>query len=267
MDLPFVSWVCPTFHRPKLLRNLLACYLAQDYPKDKTELVILDDGYDFAQQSGDGWVLNSQKDRYPSLPDKYNALLGLCDMGTELFVVAEDDDIYLPHHTSSYVEAWRRNGDPIAFIKPSKILSAYTGEVKEQGGAGRFHASIGLSRSLVELTGGWVKTKAADFDQQLMRLCINSVKTIIDPCESSTPSYCFRYGSTQAYHGQHFMRGSDDEEWYDRVPRVVGNGDLLLTPEFDHETRMVFQSHSTLKIDPAPTQTRRYPHGLLGGSQ
>ena len=67
---------------------------------------------------------------------------------------------------------------------------------------------------------------------------------IADPCRIAPPSYCFRYGSTQAYHGQHFMRSADDEEWYDRVPRRPGNRDLILHPEFDDETRAVYAAHS-----------------------
>ena len=31
------------------------------------------------------------------------------------------------------------------------------------------------------------------------------------------PSYIFRWGQTNAYHGQAFMRGPEDQGWYERV--------------------------------------------------
>jgi hypothetical protein len=32
-----------------------------------------------------------------------------------------------------------------------------------------------------------------------------------------SPSWNFRWGQTNAYHGQAFMRGPDDEGWYERL--------------------------------------------------
>lgn len=51
-ELPFISCVCPTYKRPHMLRNSLACFLAQDYPKDRCELIILDDAGQYRSQSG-----------------------------------------------------------------------------------------------------------------------------------------------------------------------------------------------------------------------
>jgi hypothetical protein len=32
-----------------------------------------------------------------------------------------------------------------------------------------------------------------------------------------SPSWIFRWSQTNAYHGQAFMRGPEDEGWYERV--------------------------------------------------
>ena len=103
MVQPFVSCLCPTYHRPKLLANAVACFLAQDYPAERRELIIVDDAQEFAPQIGQGWQLVSLSRRFQSLPEKYNALAGLAE--GEVFVVWEDDDIYLPHHISAHVNA------------------------------------------------------------------------------------------------------------------------------------------------------------------
>lgn len=249
MELPFVSCLCPTFHRPKLLANALACFLAQDYPAHRRELVIIDDGNDFhfgetlrhmQRQHGTTVRGVTLSERYANLPAKFNTL-GRMAQG-DILVVWEDDDIYLPHHISSHVDVIFT--EKLAFSKPSRILSTYTGNVITEDATGRFHASIAFTRGLFQKTGGWPLTKRADFDQQCMAVMNAAAAVTVDPCQSGPPSYVFRYGSTQAYHGQHFMRSPDDEEWYDRVPRQPGNRDLILYPEFDAETKAVYASHS-----------------------
>lgn len=257
--LPYVSCLCPTFHRPQLLANALACFFAQDYPADRMELVILDDGNDFAESpisfNAPAWSLFSDRNRYPSLPAKFNEMVRrYSSPEATVFLVWEDDDVYLPHHVSSHVAAlqemqnapdpfdWRRL---VAYSKPSRVLSTYTGTPETEGAAGRFHASIAFTLQLFLKTGGWPVTKRADFDQQwLARLAqgAGDARTV-DPCTIAPPSYCFRYGTTQAYHGQHFMRGGEDETWYDRVPHNPGNRNLMLRAQFDAETLAVYRSH------------------------
>jgi len=250
MELPFVACLCPTFHRPKLLANALACFLAQDYPADRRGLMILDDGLDFASTDNrthpGGWEIISSDFRFPTLPEKFNAAANLargCWPKTEIFVVWEDDDIYLPHHISAHVNAMLTTG--AHYSKPSTVLSTYPGHVVAENATGRFHASLAFSTTAFNRVGGWPATRRADFDQQLIyNLTRSESPVIVDPCLSAPPSYCFRYGSTQAYHGQHFMQSPDDEGWYDRVPRQPGNRDLILAPEFDDETKAVYASHS-----------------------
>ncbi len=244
--LPFVSCLCPTFHRPRLLANALACFLAQDYPSDRRELIILDDGGDFAERPmADGWTISLSPGRFPSLPEKFNAVAS--QARGEIIFVFEDDDIYLPHHISSHVATLQTYwGYPLSgFSKPSRVLSTYTGQVETEDASGRFHASIAFTRGMFDHLGGWPQTKRADFDQQFIRNLSEAVRNeLCDPCEIAPPSYCFRYGSTQEYHGQHFMRSADDESWYGRVPHRPGEGNLILRPEFDSETRRIFASHS-----------------------
>lgn len=243
--LPFVSCLCPTFHRPKLLANAFACFLAQDYPAERRELVIMDDGNDFAPDftltGPNNWRLISEHRRFPSLPEKFNRLAAHADPDATILLVWEDDDIYLPHHITSHVAALQATG--AGYSKPRQVLSTYPGHVVTEDAAGRFHASIGFTRDLFDRVGGWPLTRRADFDQQFMSI-LSSAGPAADPCNHAPPSYCFRYGSTQAYHGQHFMTAPDDELWYDRVPRQPGHRDLTIHPEFDIETKAVYQSHT-----------------------
>ncbi len=91
-------------------------------------------------QTGDGWQIISIARRFRSLPESFNALAGLAQ--SQILVVWEDDDIYLPHHISSHVAAM----DGHLWSRPSKVLSDYTGEVREADATGRFHASLAMTR-------------------------------------------------------------------------------------------------------------------------
>tara|TARA_R110002096_G_C14446168_1_gene711159 strand:+ start:207 stop:851 length:645 start_codon:yes stop_codon:yes gene_type:complete len=192
--------------------------------------VILDDAGQIAPQQGDGWEVISVPRRFRSLPEKFNALAGLAR--GDVLVVWEDDDIYLPWHITAHVKALADGG----FSKPSRVLSLYTGELREEEAAGRFHASIAFTRESFDTTGGWPLTKRGDFDQTFLRR-LAGVMTTVDPCRTHPPSYVFRWGSTRSYHGQGVMQGPSDVDWYERVSGV---GQIVvtdaITPAFDSET-------------------------------
>ena len=230
-ELPFVSCLCPTYLRSDLLANSIACFLAQDYPADRREMIILDDADHLNPQKGDGWEIVSTERRFRSLPEKFNAIAGLAR--GDVLVVWEDDDIYLPWHITAHVAALKDGG----FSKPSRVLSLYTGEVEEEAAAGRFHASLAFTREAFDEAGGWPLTKRGDFDQVFIkRMSINGQ---VDTCQHGEPSYVFRWQSTGEYHGQAAMLGPDDLLWYDKVKRDTPITPMRIVPAFDAETAEV----------------------------
>lgn len=236
--LPFVSCLCPTYHRPKLLANAIACFQAQDYPADRRELIILDDAGQLAPQRDTNWEVVSIGRRFRSLPDKFNALAGLAR--GEILAVWEDDDIYLPWHLTAHVETLSAGH---RFSKPSKVYSHYLGRLQEENAGGRFHASIAFTRSALDAANGWLLTKRADFDQQFMAR-LAGLGPVGDTYERFPPSYVFRWEVTNAYHGQGTMRSAEDQEWYDLAERdPPEHTGLLLTPGFDPNTRECVDLH------------------------
>ncbi len=235
-ELPMVSCLCPTYRRPKLLENSITCFLSQDYPADRRELIVLDDAGELENQTGDGWQIISIQRRFRSLPEKFNALAGLAR--GEILVVWEDDDIYLPHHVSSHVTAMAGH----LWSKPSKVLSDYTGQIQEEDATGRFHASLAFTRRAFEQVGGWPLTMRADFDQQLIAR-LGAVGVAGDPCELGHPAYIFRWGSTGAYHGQALMQGPDDECWYaDAASQLSRRSPVHIDNEIlDYQTHQLSQ--------------------------
>ncbi len=152
----------------------------------------------------------AETDHSRSLPEKFNAIAGLAK--GDILVVWEDDDIYLPHHISTHVRAMEGR----LWSKPSFVLSSYTGRLEQEDATGRFHASLAFRREIFDRIGGWPVTKRGDFDQQLIAR-LHAIEAPGDPCQFADPSYIFRWSQTNAYHGQAFMQGPEDEGWYDRV--------------------------------------------------
>jgi hypothetical protein len=118
------------------------------------------------------------------------------------------------------------------------VLSLYTGTLQEEDANGRIHASIAFTREAFDAAGGWPLTKRGDFDQQLLARLSRSSATV-DPCQTHPPSYVFRWGSTDEYHGQALMRGAEDEEWYGRIPDELFSKTILQVL-FDPESASVF---------------------------
>ena len=91
-----LSVCCCTFNRPHLLGEMIESFQRQTYPKSHCELIILDDGGQYSDVRGENWQIVSFSRRFASLGEKRNACVSLTSHESEYFVVADDDDIYLP---------------------------------------------------------------------------------------------------------------------------------------------------------------------------
>jgi len=92
-----LSVCCCTYNRPEFLGEFIHSYLLQKYPLKHRELIILDDGGQYGNCSGEGWQLISFPRRFSSLGEKRNACVSLCSPRADAIVIADDDDIYFPH--------------------------------------------------------------------------------------------------------------------------------------------------------------------------
>ncbi len=99
-----IAAVCVTYLRPRQLGWMIRCFLEQDYPADKRELIVLDDAGQYEDQQGGGWRLISTGRRFATLGEKRNAAAALAD-GVEALAVWDDDDLYLPWALSASAAA------------------------------------------------------------------------------------------------------------------------------------------------------------------
>jgi len=211
-DMPLVLCLCPTYGRPPhLIANTIRCFLDQDYHPRNRALLILDDlgnlSLDPVLHDLDVHLISTPT-RYPSLPAKYNDLRNLAPQA-DIEIVWEDDEIYLPHHISSYVETLREH----QWAHPSTVWSTYTGTPQIEQSGGRFHAALGFRTEFLDSIGGWPETDEPNFDQQLIaKATRHAPPGRPNSGPDRFPSYIFRWADTGATHGQGTMDKGND--WY-----------------------------------------------------
>lgn len=114
---PFVSVLTPTYNRRKFIPTAIECFRVQDYPMNRIEWIVLDDGTD---KVGDLFEDAKQKYglpiRYIALPPdevglpigaKRNRLNELTSPHSEICVAWDDDDYYPPMRIKKAVHALR----------------------------------------------------------------------------------------------------------------------------------------------------------------
>ncbi len=193
--------LCCTYLRPHTLGELIESFLRQDYPHELRELVVLDDAGQYRNQQGDGWKLVSVSRRFPTLGEKRNACAALASPDVEGFLVADDDDIYLPHWFSTQAEALRRAD----WSRPGLVLVEHADGLREVETGGLYHGGWGFRREAFEGVGGYGPHNDGE-DQELAQRLQEAGVTQSDPSRFAAPFYIYR-DANESYHlswmGQH----------------------------------------------------------------
>lgn len=117
---PFVSICTPTFNRRPFIESMIKCFEHQDYPKDKMEWIIVDDGTD---KIGDlvkhiPQVKYFEYDEKMTLGRKRNLMHDKAK--GDILVYMDDDDYYPPKRVSHAVQM---------LVNHPKILMAGSSEL------------------------------------------------------------------------------------------------------------------------------------------
>jgi len=186
--------LCCTFHRPHTLGHLIESFLRQDYPVDQRELIILDDAGQYTSQQGNGWRLISIPRRFHSLGEKRNACAALASPDVEGLLVADDDDIYLPHWFRAQAEALERAD----WSRPALVLLQDGAGLKEHETGGLYHGGWAVRRDAFYRVCGYAPMNNGE-DQDLARRLKKAGVTIHDPCRKHSPFYIYR-NLNDSYH-------------------------------------------------------------------
>ena len=147
---PFISVVTPTYNRKQFMEGLVACYAHQDYPKDRMEWIMYDDG---TEPAGEEFLRLTAAAKLPNVryiydPVKVNIGAKRNRLNKESkgdIVIAMDDDDYYPPERVSHVVNRFRAFPKIELAGSSEIYMYYkdTGEIIRLGPYGPNHATNG----------------------------------------------------------------------------------------------------------------------------
>jgi glycosyltransferase involved in cell wall biosynthesis len=145
-QLPFVSVCTPTFNRRPFIPTMFECFKNQDYPMDRIEWIIVDDGSDpiedLINASGISQIRYIKVDTKMALGAKRNYMHTFVK-GT-IIVYMDDDDYYPPERISHAVDTLHKN--PLAMcVGASEIYLFFKGMNKmiQAGPYGPNHATAG----------------------------------------------------------------------------------------------------------------------------
>ncbi len=153
---PLVSICTPTYNRRKFIPFLVKCYLAQNYPREKLEWIVVDDGTDpvgdlFEGVPGVKYFYQKEKMK---LGRKRNYMHEKAS--GDIIVYMDDDDFYPPDRVSHAVT--RLASRPRALASGSSVIYIYfkkSAKIWRFGPYGTSHATAGtfaFKKELLRLT-------------------------------------------------------------------------------------------------------------------
>lgn len=141
---PFVSVCTPTFNRRPFIPAMVACFNNQEYPQDRMEWIIIDDGTDPVEDlvASHPRVKYFKYDTKMTLGKKRN-LLHEKSRG-EILVYMDDDDYYPPQRVSHAVHMLVTHPDALcAGSSEIYIYFKHIAQMKRFGPYGPNHATAG----------------------------------------------------------------------------------------------------------------------------
>ncbi len=153
-ELPFVSICTPTFNRRPFFEFTIKCYMHQDYPQNKMEWIIIDDGTDKIEDlvKDIPGVKYYKYDDKMSLGKKRN-LMHEKSTG-EILVYMDDDDYYPPERVSHAVNMLQTHPNAVcAGASEIYIYFKHIDKMYQFGPYGPNHATAGtfaFKRKLIE---------------------------------------------------------------------------------------------------------------------
>jgi len=153
-ELPFVSICTPTFNRRPFFEYTIKCYNHQDYPHDKMEWIIIDDGTDKIEDlvKDIPGVKYFKYDEKMSLGKKRN-LMHEKSKG-DILVYMDDDDYYPPQRVSHSVNMLQTHPNALcAGASEIYIYFKHIDKMYQFGPYGPNHATAGtfaFKRKLLE---------------------------------------------------------------------------------------------------------------------
>lgn len=147
MNRPFLSVITPTYNRSKFFAASIDCYLAQTYPLERREWIILDDG-DEPLDELLTLLPSAAQIRYIKVPQKMSIGAKRNRLNAEAsghIIVCWDDDDYYPVERLAHI-AQKMASQPRISLAGSSLMHIYfqdDASIWQTGPFGPTHASAG----------------------------------------------------------------------------------------------------------------------------
>lgn len=236
-----ISAVCVTYGRTKLLENAIACFQYQDY-QGPTKLVILNTcpKQNLSLDTPDERIFIVNVDERPAtLGDARNIAVNQC-FDSDLILVWDDDDAYLPHLISTFAAAYEPGN---SWIWLSKRLWAEGKATSIKGIVGACHGGcFAFSYSAWQRCGGYPSVTVGEDRIFVNKVLLGNGQRVE---VTGTPPFICWWGNG-AYHVS--GEGEDTPEKvlsaHERVDRAFRmrvrsgeekTGDIALRPKLAHD--------------------------------
>jgi len=216
--LPMVSCLCSTYGRVRALEEAVHSFLMQDYEGPK-ELLILNDLADqeLIFDHPDVRIVNS-KNRIVPLGAKFNEAARLAK--GRIFMVWEDDDIYLPHRISYSVQHLK-NG--LFHTGQGYYEQSYRKIIRSNN---LFHANLAISNDVFWSVGGYDHSDWSGIDTTLFNALRNKYGEFSCEIPSKDVFYIYRWAAISDYHASYWSQSNASTMAADYVGGRILRGEI-----------------------------------------
>lgn len=238
-EFPFISCKCITYGRLHTLEEAIHSFMIQDYPKDRCELIIVND-YPLQKLSLDVpniHIFNLDK-TFDTIGEKENFAIERCN--GDIVAVWDDDDIALPNHLLNIAKYFHNEANLLhwqngIFVENNKIKKLMS--IGNSGIVYTKKAWREIGKSPLENAGG-------DMTLVVKIHNLGRDKVVIAHPPDEECSWMYRWGGDNIYH-QSGM-GTDTPNRPNVIERhklhieqlrkqgMISTGDIKLNPHWRH---------------------------------
>ena len=258
MTKPLVTLVTPTFNRRPYLKTLFKCILAQDYPLDRIEWVVGDDGTDrigdlievFRARGGIRNINYIEYDEKLKLGDKRTRLAQAAE--GDILIHIDDDDYYPPDRVSHAVDVLTTTGKLVAY---TPLIHIYFKHNKELRNVGPFppycapEASYAYRKEVL-ISASFSKTDSVGEGIAFLKQCEDSFAEL----SPRSTLLCFSHSGSTVPKRSFTDKNADGGSKYSNVKETsLEMTDLVKDPEIlnDYLVNIDKEVHSYEYADPA----------------
>jgi len=253
MKLPFISAKCVTYGRVNLLEEAFYSFLKQDYPKDRCELIIVND-YPLQRlklpkelESSNIRIFNLGA-TFPTIGAKENFATAKCR--GDIICQWDDDDVALPNHFNNVVKYFDKDANILHWGR-----GAYWEEPNIVSLTGLGNSGIVFRKSAWEAIGGHPLENAGydmTFVNRLHRL---GITTAVPAKEEVSWFYRWGFVNYDCYHQS--GRGTDDGTFPNIIERhtqhiedlrkqgKIPTGDIILNPHWNYDYEQQLKDYNS----------------------